>query len=92
MQQPGGRAVNGFTAEYPTVEAYILGITERIWEGRGIGLIRRWYTPDVVMHTAAGDFAGVETVVAGTIDTLHGFPDRRLLGDCLLYTSPSPRD
>lgn len=79
-------SANGFTAEYPTVEAYILGITERIWEQRGIGLIRRWYTEDVVMHTPAGRFAGVEAVVSGTVETLHGFPDRRLLGEDIIWS------
>ncbi len=80
--------MNAFADGYETVEAYIIGITERIWEQRGISLIRRWYTPDVVMHTAAGDFAGVETVVAGTIDTLHGFPDRRLLAEDIIWSGP----
>ena len=74
-----------FTAEYPTLPAYILGITDRIWEGRGIGLIRRWYAPNILMHTAFGDSAGVEGVVAGTEETLHSFPDRRLLGEDVIY-------
>ncbi len=76
----------GFTNEYPDVTSYILGITERIWEGRGIGLIRDYYTADVLMHTAAGDGAGVEGVVAGTLATLNEFPDRRLLGEDVIWS------
>jgi predicted ester cyclase len=74
-----------FTAEYATLPDYIIGITERIWEQRGLGLIRRWYGAQCLMHTAFGDFAGVETVVSGTAETLHSFPDRRLLGEDVIY-------
>ena len=75
-----------FTNEYATLTDYIIGITARIWEGRGIGLIRRWYAPDVVMHTAFGDSFGVDLVVSGTEETLHAFPDRRLLGEDVIYS------
>ena len=77
--------MNAFTPEYPTPEAYILGITERIWEGRGIGLIRQYYAPGVVMHTGSGEAAGVGAVVSGTLETLHAFPDRRLLGEDVIW-------
>lgn len=76
----------GFTEEYASLPEYILGITERIWEGRGLGLIRRWYGADCVMHTAFGDSAGVEGVVSGTAATLHEFPDRQLLGEDVVYS------
>ncbi len=75
-----------FTDEYATLPDYIIGITDRIWEGRGIGLIRRWYAPECVMHTAFGDSAGVDLVVSGTAETLHAFPDRRLLGEDVVYS------
>ena len=81
-----------FTAEYASLPAYILGITERIWERRGIGLIRRWYAPNVIMHTAFGDSIGVEGVVAGTEETLHSFPDRRLLGEDVIYNGGAGGD
>ncbi len=75
-----------FTDEYATLPDYIIGITDRIWEKRGIGLIRRWYSEDCVMHTAFGDSAGVNLVVSGTEETLHAFPDRRLLGEDVIYS------
>lgn len=75
-----------FTAEYPSLPAYIIGITDRIWEGRGLGLIRTWYANDCVMHTAFGDSRGVDGVVAGTAETLHAFPDRRLLGEDVIFS------
>ena len=75
-----------FTSEYETPEAYILGITERIWEGRGVDLIRGYYAPDVRMHTGLGDSQGVEGVVSGTLETLHSFPDRRLLAEDIIWS------
>lgn len=68
-----------FSQEYGTLTDYILGITERIWEGRGVGLIRRYYAQDCLMHTGMGPVHGAGAVVQGTLETLHAFPDRRLL-------------
>ncbi len=75
-----------FTDEYATLPAYILGITDRIWEGRGLGLIRRWYAEDCIVRTAFGNSLGVGVVIAGTAETLHSFPDRRLLGEDVIYS------
>ena len=75
---------------YATLPDYVLGITERIWEGRGIHLIRRWYAPDCVMHTPAGPVRGVEAVVQGTLETLHTFPDRELLGEDVIWSDDRP--
>jgi predicted ester cyclase len=76
---------------YASLPDYILGITERIWEGRGLHLIRRWYAPDCVMHTPAGPAHGVEAVVRGTLETLHAFPDRELLGEDVIWSDDGPR-
>jgi predicted ester cyclase len=76
---------------YGSLPDYILGITERIWEGRGLHLIRRWYAPDCVMHTPAGPVRGAEAVVHGTLETLHAFPDRELLGEDVIWSDDGPR-
>lgn len=78
--------MKGFDAEFAHLPDYIVKITERIWEGRGIGLIRRWYAEDCLMHTTAGPQRGVEAVVAGTLDTLNAFPDRRLLPEDIIWS------
>jgi predicted ester cyclase len=75
---------------YASLPEYILGITERIWEGRGVHLIRRWYAPDCVMLTQAGWVRGVEAVVHGTLETLHHFPDRLLLGEDVIWSDDGP--
>ncbi|MBV8915620.1 MAG: ester cyclase [Acetobacteraceae bacterium] len=75
-----------FDGGYATVPDYIIGITRRIWEERGVNLIRRWYAEDCVMHTPLGDVHGVEAVVSGTLETLQTFPDRRLLPEDVIYS------
>lgn len=78
--------MNGFDAEFADLPDYIVKITERIWEGRGIGLIRRWYADDCLMHTSLGPARGVEAIIAGTLDTLNAFPDRRLLPEEIIWS------
>ncbi len=77
---------NRFSPEYATLPDYILGITERIWEGRGIDLIRRYYSPDCWMLTPSGIALGVDGVVSGTEATLRMFPDRELLGEDVIWS------
>jgi predicted ester cyclase len=71
---------------YATLPDYILGITERIWEQRGIHLIHRWYAPDCLVHTPSGPVRGAQAVVQGTLETLHAFPDRQLLGEDVIWS------
>jgi predicted ester cyclase len=71
---------------YASLHDYIIGITERIWEGRGLHLIRRWYAPDCLMHTPSGPVRGADAVVQGTLETLHAFPDRELLGEDVIWS------
>ena len=78
--------MKGFDPEFRDLPDFILGITERIWEGRGIDLIRRWYAPDVLVHTGNGPSRGVEGVVAGTLAVLHQIPDRRLLPEDVIWS------
>lgn len=71
----------GFDARYRGVAEYIVGITHRIWEERGVGLVYRYYGSDVVMHTTDGIVVGREPVVQDTLTSLAAFPGRRLLPD-----------
>ncbi len=79
-----------FSAEYETLADYILGITYRIWEEKGVGLIRRYYGRDCVMLTQNGWVRGVEAVVSGTLETLHQFPDRQLYGEDVVFADHGP--
>ena len=42
--------IPGFDPEFDDLEHYILAITERIWEGRRIGDIDRYYSSDCVVE------------------------------------------
>ncbi len=79
-----------FSDEYGTLTDYILGITYRIWEEKGVGLIRRYYGRDCTMLTQGGRVDGVEAVVSGTLETLHQFPDRQLYGEDVVWADHGP--
>ena len=72
-------ALPGFDAEFTNLDDYIRVITARIWEGRQINTIHRYYSADCAVITPGGTSQGVDAVVRGTLETLHQFPDRRLL-------------
>lgn len=67
---------------------YILGITREIWEDRGLGpALRRHYAEQVLLRHPGGVLVGNEAVIAATLQTLHEFPDRRLLGEDVIWQS-----
>ena len=72
-------ALPGFDAEFTSLDDYIRVITARIWEGRQVDTISRYYSADCAVITPGGTSQGVDAVVRGTLETLHQFPDRRLL-------------
>lgn len=72
-------AMTGFDAEFTDLDHYIRVITARIWEGRQVNTIHRYYSADCAVITPGGTSQGVDAVVRGTLETLQQFPDRRLL-------------
>ncbi len=80
-----------FSAEYATLTDYILGITYRIWEEKGVDLIRRYYGEDCWMLTQGGVVKGAEAVVSGTMETLTQFPDRQLYGEDVVWADHGPK-
>ncbi len=79
----------GFDDDYLDVVDYILKITHRIWEEKGIGVIYDTYHNDCLVHTSAGTGTGISGVIAGTLATLYGFPDRRLIGEDVVWAQDS---
>ena len=75
------------TGAYPSVPEFIYGITREIWEERGIGTkLDAYYAPDILLRAATG-FTGSNTgVVAQTLQTLHQFPNRQLVGEDVIWT------
>ena len=73
--------MQGFNSEFANLTDYILKITERIWEGRQVDKIREWYGATAPVYTPTSATSDVERVIQFTLETLHMFPDRQLLGE-----------
>ena len=77
---------------YGTVPDFIYGITREIWEERGIGAgLQRYYAADVVLRAATGMTTSRSGVVAQTLQTLHQFPDRQLVGEDVIWAAIDER-
>ncbi|MEL6750495.1 MAG: ester cyclase, partial [Pseudomonadota bacterium] len=77
--------VDGFSQRWRDFPDYIIGITQEIWESRGIGTLRDTYAPDLIVRTPMGISRGNKGVMAATMATLHEFPDRRLFADNVIW-------
>ncbi len=72
---------------YKDVPAFIYGITREIWEDRGVGgKLAGLYAPKVLVRAATGLTADNLGVTAQTLQTLHQFPDRQLVGEDVIWT------
>ena len=72
---------------YSDVPAFIYGITREIWEDRGIGgKLEKYYAADCLVRAATGLTSDNSGVTAQTLQTLHQFPDRRLVGEEVIWT------
>ncbi len=73
--------------QYADVPDFIYGITREIWEDRGIGgKLERYYAPDVLVRAPTGLTASNAGVTAQTLQTLHQFPDRQLVGEDVIWS------
>lgn len=89
MMNPGSekhQGMRGFDDDYVDIVDYIIRCTHKIWEEKGIGLIYTHYNHNCVVHTSSGQIYGRDEVVAGTIQAIAAFPDRRLYGDEVIWT------
>ncbi len=72
---------------YASVPDFIYGITREIWEDRGIGgKLDRYYAPDILLRAATGFTGSNAGVTAQTLQTLHQFPNRQLVGEDVIWT------
>ncbi len=78
--------MRGFDTEFRDLDQYIRVITDRIWEGRRIDDIRRYYSDDCAVETPGATSVGVQAVIDGTRATLLAFPDRRLLAEDVIVS------
>jgi predicted ester cyclase len=71
---------------YASVPDFIYGITREIWEDRGIGSkLDRYYAADILLRAPTGLTNSSAGVVAQTLQTLHQFPDRQLVGEDVIW-------
>ncbi len=74
------------TPGYPDVPSFIYGITREIWEDRGIGgRLEHLYAPGILLRAPTGLTTDNTGVVAQTLQTLHQFPDRQLVGEEVIW-------
>ena len=75
----------GFEPRWTSPAHFINGITHEIWEGRNLHALRRYYGPTMVVRSPASIVVGNRGVIAATMATLSEFPDRRLLGEDVIW-------
>ena len=78
-------SMKGFDPEFRDLPHYIYAITARIWEGQNVELIRRHYSKDCPVRSPTGLVVGAEQVITSTLATQKEFPDRRLLGEDVVW-------
>ena len=76
----------GFDSQYRDFVHYIMKITHNIWEEKGIGIIYDTYHNNCIMHAGSINIVGIKEVISGTLQTLYGFPDRRLIGQNVIWS------
>lgn len=73
-------------APYASVPDFIYGITREIWEDRGIGnKLDDYYAKDIALRAPTGFTGSNAGVAAQTLQTLHQFPDRQLVGEDVIW-------
>ena len=87
---PRRQDLPGYDPAYRDFVDYIIRCTHRIWEQKNVGLCRTHYAVDCAIHTLAGPVNGVEAVVQNTITTLASTPDRRLIGEDVIWSDDRP--
>lgn len=84
--------MKGFDKHFQDLPDYILRITREIWEDRGVGpALKRYYADDILLRASTGMVKGSHGVLAGTLQTLHEFPDRELVGEDVVWSGDDER-
>ena len=78
--------MKGFSEQWGDLPDYILGITQEIWEDRGIGTLNHYYSADIPMRFPEGISIGNQRTINGTLATLAEFPDRQLTGEDVIWS------
>ncbi len=71
--------------KYTDFSNYIIGITEEIWEGRGVDLLNDYYSEGILVRSPSEIVSGNRAVINATQATIAQFPDRQLLGEDVIW-------
>ena len=63
-----------------------MGITKEIWENRGLSTLDSYYAEDIIVRSPTSIVVGNKGVIGATMATLAEFPDRRLLGEDVIWS------
>ena len=78
--------MKGFDTKFSDLPDYILGITKEIWEDRGLSTLDSYYAEDIIVRSPTSIVVGNKGVIGATMATLAEFPDRRLLGEDVIWS------
>ncbi len=78
--------MKGFNQKWKDFPDYILGITQEIWEDRGLATLEHYYSKDIPVRSPGSVVVGNQNVIAATMATLAEFPDRELLGEDVIWS------
>ena len=81
----GIQGIKGFEPRWRDPPDFINGITREIWEDRNIHSLRRYYGASMAVRSPASLVVGFDSVIGATMATLAEFPDRRLLGEDVIW-------
>jgi hypothetical protein len=71
--------MKGFDNKCKDFPNYILGITQEIWEQRGLSTLHHYYSENIPVRSLGSMVMGNQHVIAATTATLAEFPNRQLL-------------
>ena len=80
------QSMTGFDNEYLDIVDYIIKCTHRIWEEKGFGLIYTHYHNDSIVYSGTSKSYGMNQVVASSIQMQHAFPDRKIIGENVIWS------
>ena len=78
--------IKGFSQRWKDFPDYIIGITNEIWESRGISTLNHYYAENIPVRSPMGIQRGNQEVIASTMATVHEFPDRQLYGEDVIWS------
>ena len=78
--------MKGFDQKWKDFPNFIIGITEEIWENRNIASLERYYSKNIPVRSPGSLVIGNKDVIEATMATLAEFPDRKLLGEDVIWS------